>query len=70
MVEDVRGIGKAIGVKFNGDKANIFNVLSHRGGGGWGVVERVRSGREIRRKRETRGSREGHGEGVKSVGGS
>lgn len=37
---------------------------------GVGVVERVRSGREIRRKRESRGSREGHGEGVKSVGGS
>ena len=32
------------------------------------MVERVRSGREIRRKRESRGSREGHGEGVESVG--
>ena len=30
-VEDVWGIGKAIGVKFTGDKANMFNVLS-RGG--------------------------------------
>jgi len=27
-VEDVWGIGKEIGVKFNGDKANMFNVLS------------------------------------------
>jgi len=30
-VEDVWGIGKVIGLKFNGDKANMFNVLS-RGG--------------------------------------
>lgn len=36
MVEDVWAIGKAIGVKFNGDKANMFNVLSHPGGGSGG----------------------------------
>ncbi|MCI72607.1 hypothetical protein A2U01_0093870, partial [Trifolium medium] len=27
-VEDVRGIGAAIGVQFNGDEANMFSVLS------------------------------------------
>jgi len=30
-VEDVWGIGKAIGVRFNGDKANMFDVLSRKG---------------------------------------
>ena len=39
-VEDVWAIAKAIGVKFNGDKANMFNVLSRgrnrSGKGGWG----------------------------------
>ncbi|MCI47073.1 sulfate transporter, partial [Trifolium medium] len=30
-VEDVWGIGKAIGVKFNGDNANMFSVLSRAG---------------------------------------
>jgi len=30
-VDDVWDIGKSIGIKFNGDKANMFNVLSHRG---------------------------------------
>ncbi|MCI92718.1 sulfate transporter, partial [Trifolium medium] len=32
-VEDVWGIGKAIGVKFNGDDANLFRVLSRKGRG-------------------------------------
>lgn len=32
-VEDVWGVGKAIGVKFNGDPANTFNVLSRVGRG-------------------------------------
>jgi hypothetical protein len=45
-VDDVWGIGKSIGIKFNGDKANMFNVLSHRGrrsvcGGGGSVGEGV-----------------------------
>jgi len=31
VVDDVRGIGKAIGVKFNGDKMNMFNLLSRVG---------------------------------------
>jgi len=40
--EDVRGIGKVVGLKFNGDKNNMFNVLSGLGrknkeGGGKGV---------------------------------
>ncbi|MCI80061.1 hypothetical protein A2U01_0101332, partial [Trifolium medium] len=30
-VEDVRGIGAAIGVQLNGEEANMFSVLS-RGG--------------------------------------
>lgn len=30
-LEDVWGFGKAIGVKFNGDKANMYNVLSQAG---------------------------------------
>jgi len=30
-VEDVWGIGKAVGLKFNGDKNNMFNVLSRVG---------------------------------------
>jgi len=30
-MEDVWGIGKAIGVRFNGDKANMFDVLSQKG---------------------------------------
>jgi hypothetical protein len=32
-VEDVQGIGKAIGVEFKGDKANMFSVLSRVGKG-------------------------------------
>lgn len=31
MVDDVWGIGKSIGVKYNEDKANMFNIMS-RGG--------------------------------------
>ncbi|MCI80994.1 hypothetical protein A2U01_0102266, partial [Trifolium medium] len=49
-VEDVWGIGKAIGVKFNGYDANMFKVLSGAGRGmpkpritaegeGWGMAE-------------------------------
>jgi len=39
--EDVRGIGKVVGLKFNGDKNNMFNVSSGAGrknqkGGGKG----------------------------------
>ena len=42
MSEDVCGIGKTIGLKFNGDKNNMFDVLSGVGrknncGGGDGV---------------------------------
>ncbi|MCI72878.1 endonuclease/exonuclease/phosphatase family protein, partial [Trifolium medium] len=42
-VKDVRGIRETIGVKFNGGDANMFRVLSVRGGGrrGW----RQREGR-------------------------
>ncbi|PNX65483.1 hypothetical protein L195_g054560 [Trifolium pratense] len=32
-VDDVWGIGKAIGVKFNGDNVNMFRVLSRAGKG-------------------------------------
>jgi len=32
-VEDVWGVGRAIGVKFNGDTHNIFSVLSKAGKG-------------------------------------
>jgi len=44
VVNVVWGIGKAIRVNFNGDNANMFNVLSHRGrrsdkGGGNSVGE-------------------------------
>jgi hypothetical protein len=51
-VEDVWGIGKAIGVKFNGDKANMFNVLSNRGrrsgnGGGSSVGEGVLGKKDV-----------------------
>jgi len=30
-LKDVQGIGESIGVKFNGDKTNMFNVLSRVG---------------------------------------
>ncbi|MCI41961.1 hypothetical protein A2U01_0063195, partial [Trifolium medium] len=33
VVNDVWGIGKAIGVKFNGDNVNMFSVLSRAGKG-------------------------------------
>ncbi|MCI66470.1 sulfate transporter, partial [Trifolium medium] len=33
VVDDVWGIGKAIRVKFRGDNANMFNVLSRAGNG-------------------------------------
>ncbi|GAU49175.1 hypothetical protein TSUD_133700 [Trifolium subterraneum] len=33
VVDDVRGIGKSIGVKFKGDNSNMFNVLSRAGKG-------------------------------------
>jgi hypothetical protein len=32
-VEDVWGIGKAIGVTFRGDKENMFSTLSRAGNG-------------------------------------
>ncbi|MCI16240.1 hypothetical protein A2U01_0037382, partial [Trifolium medium] len=32
-VDDVWGIGKAIGIKFKGDNVNIFRVLSRAGKG-------------------------------------
>ncbi|MCI53154.1 hypothetical protein A2U01_0074400 [Trifolium medium] len=32
-LDDVWGIGKALGVKFKGDNANMFNVLSRAGKG-------------------------------------
>jgi len=32
VVEDVRVIGKTLGVNFNGDKNNKFNLLSKREG--------------------------------------
>jgi hypothetical protein len=34
-VEDVWGIGKAIGVKYKGDKMNRFNLLSRAGRREW-----------------------------------
>lgn len=34
-VEDVWGIGKAIGVKYKGDKMNSFNLLSRAGRREW-----------------------------------
>lgn len=46
-MEDIRGIGKAIGITFKGESHNMFSVLSQtkkvskgpnvgiRGGGGW-----------------------------------
>jgi len=37
VVEDMWGVGKAIGVKFNGDPANMFNVLSRAGRGKKGI---------------------------------
>jgi len=43
-VEDEWGVGKAIGVKFNGDPANMFNVLSRAGRGKKGVGEGVKGG--------------------------
>ena len=57
-LKDVQGIGESIGVKFNGDKTNMFNVLSRVGrkpsrserekegyvGGRWGCVWAVRGG--------------------------
>lgn len=30
-IDDVWGIGKAVGLKFNGDKNNLFDVLSREG---------------------------------------
>jgi hypothetical protein len=41
-VEDVWGVGKAIGVKFNGDPNNMFNVLSRVGRGKKAVGEGVK----------------------------
>jgi hypothetical protein len=41
VVEDVWEVGKAIGVKFNGDHANMFNVLSRTGRRKKGVGEGV-----------------------------
>jgi len=35
VVEDVRGIGKTIGVKYKGDKMNRFNLLSKEGRREW-----------------------------------
>ncbi|PNX63934.1 hypothetical protein L195_g061869 [Trifolium pratense] len=32
-VDDIWGIGKTIGVKFQGDNVNLFNVLSRAGRG-------------------------------------
>ncbi|PNX61818.1 hypothetical protein L195_g060851 [Trifolium pratense] len=32
-VDDVWGIGKAIGIKFKGDNVNMFNILSRAGKG-------------------------------------
>jgi len=39
--EDVRGIGKVVGLKFNGDKNNMFNV-------GWGEKIKREVGRGFR----------------------
>lgn len=33
VVDDVKGIGEAIGVQFNGSNNNMFGVLSRRGRG-------------------------------------
>ena len=43
-VEDVWGVGKAIGVKFNGDPTNMFNMLSRAGRGKNGNGEGVQGG--------------------------
>jgi len=40
--EDIRGIGKEIGIKFDGDKNNMFDVLS-------GVRRKNKEGDEQRR---------------------
>jgi hypothetical protein len=45
-VEDVWGVGKAIGVKFNGDLANMFNILSRAGKGKKKVGEGEKRGAE------------------------
>ena len=51
-MEDVWGIGKVIGVKFTGDKANMFNVLSWGGrkGGRGDVGAEVDGGKGKARK--------------------
>ncbi|PNX65598.1 hypothetical protein L195_g062681, partial [Trifolium pratense] len=51
-VDDVWGIGKAIGVKFKGDNVNMFNILSRASKG-----KRVESGRMV----EAGGSRMDNG---------
>jgi len=43
-VDDVWGMGKAIGVEFNGDPANMFNVLSRVGRGKKVVGEGLKGG--------------------------
>lgn len=51
VVEDVCEIGKSIGVKFKGDSANMFNVLSS-------VEGRGRQGREVSSSRIEDGKRD------------